>query len=93
LTNPETRSGSTKFNAMDPDPQRQTCKACGRKDKFDFTVPPDIWLTVVPVHLSGLVVCLACFDEFAKRKGVDYGPHIHTLYFAGDAANLIFTRT
>jgi hypothetical protein len=71
--------------------QRQTCKACGRPDKFDFHVPDRVWAAVVPASLRNRVVCLYCFDSFAHAKGVEYGKHIHTLYFAGDAANLIFS--
>lgn len=64
----------------------QTCKACGRRDKFDFHIPDSVWLSVVPAGLSGLVVCMACFDEFAAEKGVDYAPHLRVLYFAGNRA-------
>jgi hypothetical protein len=62
----------------------QTCKACGRRDKFDFHVPDDVWLSIVPESLSGLVVCLSCFDEFASKKGIDYSAHLRALYFVGD---------
>jgi hypothetical protein len=73
--------------------QPQTCKACGRPDKFDFHVREDVWRAVVPEHLRSRVVCLFCFDGFAKEKGADYADAIHTLYFAGDAEVLIFERT
>lgn len=65
---------------------RQTCKACGRPDKFDFTVADGIWQAVVPVELQNRVVCLFCFDEFARSRDVDYSTSLHTLYFAGDRA-------
>ena len=74
------------------DGQRQTCKVCGRPDKFNFHIPDLVWASVVPDAYLGLVVCLYCFDDFANKKGVDYGQHVHTLYFAGDAANLVFER-
>lgn len=77
---------------VDTDSQRQTCKVCGRPDKFDFHVPDRIWESVVPAAYRNLAVCLYCFDEFANKKGVDYAPFVHTLYFAGDAANLVFRR-
>ena len=70
---------------------RQRCKACGREDKFDFHVPDDIWRQVVPPELVNRVVCLGCFDEFARGKAVDYAPGVKKLYFAGDQAVLVFT--
>jgi len=73
------------------DRQRQTCKACGRPDKFDFSVPDDVWTAVVPIGLRSRVVCLGCFDEFARKAGVDYSGDLSTLYFAGDRAAFVFT--
>lgn len=69
--------------------QRQTCKVCGRADKFDYHVPDRVWTSVVPARLRRRVVCLNCFDDLAYQEGVDYGRHIRTLYFAGDAATLV----
>lgn len=80
------------MTGIDNPAQRQTCKACGRPDKFDFYVREDVWQAVVPEHLKSRVVCLFCFDGFAKEKGADYADAIHTLYFAGDAETLIFQR-
>jgi hypothetical protein len=71
-------------------PMRQTCKACGRQDKFDFSVPDDVWASVVRPELVNRVVCLACFDEFAREKGVDYAGALTTLFFAGDRAVFVF---
>lgn len=71
-------------------PMRQTCKECYRQDKFDFSVPDDVWAAVVPAELVNRVVCLACFDEFARRKGVDYAGALTTLFFAGDRAVFVF---
>ena len=62
--------------------QRQTCKACGRPDLFNFHVSDEIWRRIVPGELYRSVVCLACFDKFAREMGVGY--HFQTLYFAGD---------
>jgi hypothetical protein len=59
-------------------PMRQACKACGRQDKFDFHVSDDAWAYVVPAELVNRVVCLACFDEFARRKSVDYARALTT---------------
>lgn len=73
--------------------QQQTCKACGNRDKFDFDIPDEVWEEIVPSHLRNRVVCLACFDDFAELAGVDYAGSISTLYFAGEAAALIFETT
>lgn len=72
------------------DPTRQTCKACGRPDKFDFHVPDTVWTAVVPAELTNRVVCLGCFDGFAREKGVAYGSSLTTLFFAGDQAAIEF---
>lgn len=69
---------------------RQTCKACGRPDKFDFSLPDDVWAAVVPADLVNRVVCLGCFDEYAREAGVDYSGVLSTLYFAGDRAAFVF---
>ena len=68
----------------------QTCKACGRRDKFDFHVPDEVWEAVVPLRLRNRVVCLACFDGFACRKGINYASHLQALCFAGDRASFSF---
>ncbi len=72
------------------DPQRQTCKVCGRAEKFDFSVSDDLWRAVVPEPYVNRVVCLACFDEFAWQRQIDYAPYLRTLYFAGDRASFKF---
>jgi len=69
---------------------KQTCKACGCTDKFDFKVPNRLWKKVVPVEYQNKVVCLECFDELAFEKGVDYCDFIDVLYFAGDQATFKF---
>ena len=69
---------------------QQTCKACGRADYFDFTVPDDVWEAIVPVSLRNRVVCLGCFDQFARERGVPYAEFVRTLYFAGEQASFIF---
>ena len=66
------------------------CKACGRRDNFNFDVPDEIWLSVVPRNLINRVVCITCFDVFANQKNIDYTPHIKELYFVGDRAAIIF---
>lgn len=70
--------------------ENQRCKVCGRRDKFDFHVPDEVWRSIVPEQYQNHVVCLACFDDFAKDKGVDYSTSLQTLYFAGDMATFEF---
>jgi len=64
------------------DPHQQTCKVCGRKDKFNFNVQNETWEEVIPPMLQNNVVCLACFDAFASLKKINYV--IESLYFAGE---------
>lgn len=70
--------------------RRQTCKVCGRPDKFDFHVPDPVWKKVVPPAYRNKVVCLACFDRFAFDKQIDYSEALEILYFAGDRASFKF---
>ena len=72
---------------------RQTCKVCGHVDKFDFHVPDNIWETIVPEKYVNRVVCLACFDDFATEKDIDYSKYIDILYFAGDKGCFTFKAT
>ena len=71
-------------------PQQQTCKSCGQPDKFDFCVPDDIWEAIVPPNLQNRVVCLYCFDDYAREQGVDYADSLRTMYFAGRKAAFKF---
>lgn len=70
--------------------QQQTCKACGRPDKFNFDVPDEVWRAAVPAHLHNRVVCLGCFDEYAKKMGVAYAASLSEVCFAGDGASFLF---
>lgn len=67
---------------------KQRCKVCGNADKFNFYVPDEIWQKVVPRKYQNRVVCLACFDEFAKEKEVDYTTSLDSIYFAGDIVSI-----
>jgi hypothetical protein len=78
------------ITGMIPPHQRQTCKACGRPDKFDFHLPDEVWAAVVPPELVNRVVCLFCFDEFARQKGIAYAHQISVVCFAGDRASFSF---
>ena len=62
---------------------QQRCKVCGYRDKFNFYVPDDIWQSIVPIKYQKRVVCLACFDDFAQKKGVDYSTSLKELHFVG----------
>jgi len=70
---------------------RQTCKACGRPDKFNFHVPDAVWRAVVPGGLDGRVVCLSCFDDLAAKRDVAYAASLSEIWFSGDGATLGLT--
>lgn len=72
--------------------QRQTCKVCLRPDRFDFNVPDALWAAIVPPEFQNGVVCLGCFDDFARDKGISYHNGVRTLYFAGDQATFVFQK-
>ncbi len=74
------------------DPNQQTCKVCGRPDKFDFHIPDSVWCSIIPLEYRTRVVCLACLDELAADKEIDYSQHINELYFAGRNIALKFRR-
>lgn len=70
--------------------KRQRCRVCKCEDKFNFHVPDEVWREVVPCEYQNKVVCLPCFDEFARMRNVDYSDSIETLYFAGSQASFKF---
>ena len=70
--------------------KRQRCRVCKCQDKFNFYVPDGIWREVVPHEYQDTVVCLSCFDEFARERNVDYSDVIELLYFAGSQASFKF---
>ena len=67
---------------------RQTCKACGSPDYWNFDVPDRVWVLVVPTELQNCVVCLGCFDRYALERGVKYAASLRNLQFAGEMAAL-----
>lgn len=71
--------------------KRQSCSVCKCEEKFNFHVPDDVWRRVVPTDYRNRVVCLSCFDSFARANDVDYSQWINDLYFAGDKAAVKFT--
>lgn len=60
---------------------QQTCKVCNQPDKFNFSVPDNIWNLIVPTQYQNKVICLSCFDNFAFEAKIDY--QIQELYFCG----------
>jgi hypothetical protein len=69
---------------------QQRCKVCGCRDKFNFNIDDSVWKKVVPEKYQKRVVCLSCFDDFAKRKGGDYSTSLKELYFVGNKVVLQF---
>ena len=65
---------------------RQRCKVCGCADKLNFSVDDETWKAIIPPRYQNRVVCLACFDDFAKKRDIDYLPTLKAIYFAGDGA-------
>jgi hypothetical protein len=80
---PDTKKAFTRI-------RRQICSVCKCTDKFNFHVPDEVWKTTVPRSHQNKVVCLPCFDEFARAGNVDYSEHIKALYFAGNQASFRF---
>ena len=72
------------------DSQQQTCKVCGRPDKFDFNLPDAVWRSCLPEQYWNRVVCLYCFDEYASIQEVDYTTDLNSLYFAGKQVAICF---
>ena len=70
--------------------KRQRCQVCRCEDKFNFTVSDKLWREIVPPDFYNKVVCLPCFDEFARQKKKDYADSIEVLYFAGRQASFKF---
>ena len=72
-------------------PRQLTCKVCHRPEKFDFYVPDEVWVSVVPIEYQGKVVCLCCFDDFAKDKDINYSRALQDLCFVGQKATFRFS--
>lgn len=64
----------------------QRCGVCKCADKFNFYVPDVLWREIVAEEYQNKVVCLPCFDEFARKRRIDYSESINALYFAGRQA-------
>lgn len=70
--------------------KRQKCAVCGCQEKFNFHVPDAIWEKAVPRKYRNRVICLSCFDDFARENDVDYSDSINDLLFAGEKAAVEF---
>lgn len=70
--------------------KRQRCSVCHCDDKFNYYVPDQMWRRIVPSEYQNNVVCLPCFDDFARKQNVDYSDFIEVLYFAGSQASFKF---
>jgi hypothetical protein len=80
------RQRTSDFSAF----KRQKCSVCRCDDKFNFYVQDEVWKAIVPRQYRNRVVCLPCFDEFARANDVDYSESIEVLYFAGNQASFKF---
>ena len=70
--------------------KRQECRVCGCEEKFNFHVHDEIWKKAVPQAYRNKVVCLSCFDNFARERNVAYSKSVVDLLFAGDKAAMKF---
>lgn len=68
--------------------KRQKCSVCECEEKFNFHVADEVWEKVVPEEYRNRVVCLSCFDNFARAKNISYSHSVVDLLFAGDKAAL-----
>ena len=70
--------------------KRQRCSVCDCDEKFNFHIPDETWEIIVPQEYRQKVVCLSCFDAFARDKNIDYADSVNELYFAGEKATVKF---
>jgi hypothetical protein len=71
-------------------PQRQSCKRCGSVDLMNFHVPDALWQAIAGPEFANRVLCLACFDQLADQKGIDYADQIKDVLFCGQRWALWF---
>jgi hypothetical protein len=76
-------------------PNQQTCRRCGAVDCFNFHVPDEVWKAVAGPEWTNevfdSVLCLACFDDLAFERGVNYAHVITHVVFAGRQVCIGFT--
>lgn len=56
--------------------RRETCKACWQVSGIGFSVPDELWSSVVPDELMHSVLCVGCFTRFADQHLADWSRHI-----------------
>jgi hypothetical protein len=71
-------------------PQCQSCKRCGAVDLMNFHVPDRLWQAIAGPEFANRVLCLACFDQLADQKGIDYADQIKDVLFCGQRWALWF---
>lgn len=49
---------------------REICKICFHPNRVGFSVPEEVWKSIVPEQFGELVVCLDCFTRLGDEKGV-----------------------
>lgn len=59
------------------------CGICGRVPKFDYHVEDDFWERIVPRKYRRGVICLACLDEMANKRGEDLSKFLEFVQFTG----------
>jgi hypothetical protein len=68
-------------------PREQKCARCGAVDGMNFHVPDETWRSVAGPEWTGdrhdTVLCLACFDQLAAEKVVEYADVIGDILFTG----------
>lgn len=55
---------------------RELCKLCYHVNAVGFSVPDDVWRSVVPAPVQGDVVCLSCFTRLADEKRIAWDHQI-----------------
>lgn len=68
-------------------PNEQRCGRCGAVDGMNFHVADDVWAAVASPKWRNeridSVLCLACFDQLADEKGIDYSQSLSNVLFVG----------
>lgn len=55
---------------------REICRICYQVNAVGFSVPDDVWQSVVPPALQNYVLCLACFTRLADQKLIPWDRRI-----------------
>lgn len=71
-------------------PQNERGTRSARRARSADT-PDDVWSAFVRLDHQSRVVCLYCFDDFARERDVNYASTLKTVYFAGENGSLILS--